>query len=347
MAENTITPPRNNPFCYGHEAVEQDLLNALRAGRMPHTLLFEGPKGIGKATFAYRFARFILTQYPQSYLEARSFEICPETPSFKRISSGGHADLYVVEPGRNKDGQKNKYIQVDEIRKAIAFSRKTPGEGGWRVIIVDSADDLNKNSANALLKLMEEPPTFSTLILLSSNRGKLPVTMTSRCQRYSFGPLSEENLNKIISHYPNLAFSEDVRYLASGSAGKAANIAFKNSVTVYRGMLTFVCLNLSHQGEKAIYGLQSVLDNNPENFEIFCEYFYEFIGKYIKFKMGAQPATFLNEGDVFEKMNHALVGEWVDIWHKSVAFLQEAKIYNLDWRTTLTAIVNIFEKRIN
>jgi DNA polymerase-3 subunit delta' len=346
MAENIVIPPRNNPYCFGHEAIEQDLLQALRVGRMPHTLLFEGPKGIGKATFAYRFARFILSKHSGDFLKAQSFEISPETPSFKRISSGGHADLCVVELGRNKEGQKNKFIQVDDIRKAINFSRKKPGEGGWRVIIVDSADELNKNSANALLKLIEEPPALSTVILLSSNKGKLPVTITSRCQRYSFLPLSEEKLDKVISHYPNLAFSQDVRYLASGSPGKAANLAFKNGVIVYRGMLTFISLNLNRQGEKAIFGLQSILDNNPEHFENFCEYFYEFIGKYIAFKMGDQPPTLFNENEIFEKMNQAPVGEWVDIWQKSVAFLREAKIYNLDWRTILNAIVNIFEKRV-
>ena len=346
MAENTLVPPRNNPYCYGHEAVEEDLLNALRAGRMPHTLLFEGPKGIGKATFAYRFARFVLTKRPDEFLNAQSFEISPDTPSFKRISSGGHADLCVVEAGRNKDGQKNKFINVDDIRKAIAFSRKTAGEGGWRIILVDSADELNKNSANALLKLIEEPPAFSTVILVSSNKGKLPVTLLSRCQRYSFLPLSECHLAKAMSHIPSLALSQDALHLASGSAGRAAHIAFGNGVAIYRGMLTFMSMNINHQGEKAIYGLQSMLDNNPDNFEAFCGYFDELIGKYIAFKMGDVAQTHFNEGEIFEKMDQSRLVEWVNIWQKASSFLQEAKIYNLDWRTTLNAIVHIFEKRV-
>ncbi|OJV46790.1 MAG: hypothetical protein BGO28_04090 [Alphaproteobacteria bacterium 43-37] len=345
MVENQIIPPRNNPYCLGHEANEQNLLQALHAGRMPHTLLFEGPKGIGKATFAYRFARFILTKSSSEIQEAPSFDISPEALSFKRISSGGHADLCVVEPGRNKDGQKSKYIQIDDVRAAINFSRKTPGEGGWRVIIVDSADELNKNSANALLKLIEEPPTRTTVILLSSNKGKLPVTITSRCQQYSFLPLPKDVLDRVIANFPGGEFSEDIRYLAAGSPGKAADLVFKNGINVYKGMLTFISMNLNRQGEKAVFGLQSVLDNNAEIFESFCEYFYEFIGKYIDFKMDKLQPILFNERDIFEKMNQTSVGEWVDIWQKSVAFLREAKIYNLDWRTTLNAIVYIFEKR--
>ena len=156
-------PPRRNPNLIGQDEAERVLLAAWGSGRMPHAWLLTGPRGVGKATLAYRFARFVLAGGGAGGLfgPPESLAIEPDDPVFHRVASGGHADLLTVEPGFTEDEmrkpaderrRRRETIGVDEVRAASAFLRLTPAEGGWRVIVVDSADQMTPNAANALLE---------------------------------------------------------------------------------------------------------------------------------------------------------------------------------------------------
>src|ERR1700757_457790 len=164
--------PHENPELIGQAAAEGSLLDAARSGRMAHAWLLAGPRGVGKATLAFRFARFLLAG---SEAEAgglfgsgpQTLAIDPGHPVFRRVASGAHPDLRVVARGVNpKTGRLRSEIVVDDIREAIGFLRLTPSEGGWRVVIVDGAEDMNRNAANALLKVLEEPPARAILLLV-------------------------------------------------------------------------------------------------------------------------------------------------------------------------------------
>ena len=162
MSEETEIPlPRETLSVYGHADAEQTLLDAYRGGRMPHAWLIGGVGigGIGKATLAYRMARFVFA-YPdpaaQAVREATSLALPAGHPVTRRIAAQGHPDLLALERVEDEKGKMPTMISVDLVRRTIGFFGSTAGEGGWRVCIVDSADELNAAGANALLKILED-----------------------------------------------------------------------------------------------------------------------------------------------------------------------------------------------
>ncbi|MBV8615156.1 MAG: DNA polymerase III subunit delta' [Acetobacteraceae bacterium] len=213
--------PRANPLLIGQNAAEAALLGALRAGRMHHAWLLTGPEGVGKATLAFRFARWLLAGAP----EGPGLALDAAHPVFRRVAAGGHADLLTVQRGLGADGKKPRAeIGVDEVRAVGAFLRLTPAEGGWRVVVVDRADELNRNAANALLKILEEPPARALLLLVCAAPGRLPVTVRSRCRRLALRPLDESEMADVLTRLaPDIEEAELARLtaLAEGSPGRA------------------------------------------------------------------------------------------------------------------------------
>ena len=175
--------PRENPHLVGHELAAGALVEAWGSGRLAHAWLIAGPRGIGKATLAYRFARFVLAGGEGGGNDGLA--MAPEHPVFQRAAAGGHSDLAVIERGLGDRGRLRAEIVVDDVRKANAFLSLTAGEGGWRVVIVDAADEMNRNAANALLKRLEEPPSRVLFLLVSHAPSRMPATLRSRCRLLS------------------------------------------------------------------------------------------------------------------------------------------------------------------
>jgi DNA polymerase III subunit delta' len=217
--------PRANPLLLGHAAAEATILDALRTGRMHHAWLITGPDGVGKATLAFRFARRLLAGLPS----ADSLALEPAHPVFRRVAAGSHADLETIELGVNeKTGRQRTQIVVDDARKIGAFMSLTPAEGGWRVVIIDGAEDLNQSSANAILKILEEPPARAMLILCCAAPGRLLPTIRSRCRRLRLDPLDDASMGELLAIYlPQLSADERLRLvtLAEGSPGRALKLA--------------------------------------------------------------------------------------------------------------------------
>jgi DNA polymerase-3 subunit delta' len=217
--------PRANPLLLGHADAEATILDAIRAGRMHHAWLITGPEGVGKATLAYRFARRLLAGQPSG----NSLALDPDDPVFRRVAAGSHADEKTIERVVNEKTKRLKtQIAVDDVRKINTFMSLTPAEGGWRVVVVDGAEDLNQASANALLKILEEPPPRAILLLVCSAPGRLPATIRSRCRRLRLMPLGDEPMARLLSLYlPQLDADERGRLitLAEGSPGRAIMLA--------------------------------------------------------------------------------------------------------------------------
>jgi DNA polymerase-3 subunit delta' len=197
-SEDSEAPhPRETLALFGHAAAEAALLAAYRGGRIPHAFLIAGPKGIGKATLAYRLARFVLA-HPDpaapAVAAAQSLAIEPEHPVARHVAAQAQGDLLVIERTLNDKGVLHKQIAVEDIRRTVAFFGSTAGEGGWRIAIVDAVDELNRSGANALLKVLEEPPQRALLLLVSHAASRVPATLRSRCRIVTLRPLAEADV---------------------------------------------------------------------------------------------------------------------------------------------------------
>src|SRR5213082_63315 len=255
-AEPIAPPPRANPDLLGHQAAEAELRRLFDSGRMPHALLLSGPRGIGKATLAFRLARFVLAQGggdgggPSLFGEdgvggdagvgeeggSSGLAIPPESGTFRRVASGGHADLLTIE--RAYDPRRRRLrgeIVVGDTREIGTFLRLTPAEGGWRVVVVDGADEMNRNAANALLKMLEEPPSRALLLLVAHSPGRLLPTIRSRCRRFPLAPLPPAIVRQLLLRYRRDLDAETaatVTTLAEGSIGRAFDLAAADGVAL-------------------------------------------------------------------------------------------------------------------
>ena len=185
--------PRETFALFGHSEAEQALLAAYRGGRIPHAWMIGGPVGIGKATLAYRMERFVLAHPDPAAADvqtARSLAVAADHPVARHIASQAHPDLLVFERIIGESGKLNKEIKVEQIRRSVAFFGSTAGEGGWRVAIVDAVEELNPAGENALLKVLEEPPARSLLLLISHAPGQVLATLRSRCRLLTLRPLA-------------------------------------------------------------------------------------------------------------------------------------------------------------
>jgi DNA polymerase-3 subunit delta' len=217
--------PRQNPLLLGQTEAEAVLVGAMASGRLHHAWLITGPQGVGKATLAYRFARAILAGRNAT----GSLAMEPLDPVFRRVAAGTHADLLTVE--REWDEKRKKLrgeIVIDTVRGVAAFLRLTAAEGGWRVVIVDGAEDINRNAANALLKVLEEPPPRTVILLVCSAAGRLLPTIRSRCRRLRLGKLDDATMSALAARYlPQIPSDQADRLasLAEGSIGRALQLA--------------------------------------------------------------------------------------------------------------------------
>jgi DNA polymerase-3 subunit delta' len=242
-ATAAVPAPRANPDLVGHESAERELRRLVEASRLPHAILLSGPRGIGKATLAFRFARFLLANgvaSPSAAAES-GLAIDPESGVFHRVAAGGHADLLTVE--RAYDPRRRRLrteIVVEDAREIAAFFRLTAAEEGWRIVIVDGAEELNRNAANALLKVLEEPPRQALLLLVSHSPGRLLPTIRSRCRHYPLVPLTHDAVTRLLRRYrPDLVQPEAqaLALLSGGSVGLALDLAASGGLALYQSIL--------------------------------------------------------------------------------------------------------------
>lgn len=224
----SLPEPRANPDLVGHEAAAATLEAAARSGRLHHAWLLAGPPGIGKATLAYRFARWLLAGLPPPEPGQAPLHLPPAHPAFRRVAAGAHADMITLEPNTGDKGKK-EVLRVDDARDAIRFLAHTAAEGGWRVVVIDQAERADRAEVqNILLKTLEEPPARTVLLLATHQPDRLLPTIRSRCRRLDLFPLETAALDRLLARaLPEMPEGERAALaaIAEGSPGQALALA--------------------------------------------------------------------------------------------------------------------------
>jgi DNA polymerase-3 subunit delta' len=222
--------PREATALYGHEPAESEILAAIASGKLHSGWLLTGPEGIGKATLAYRMAATLLAGDPAP----TRLGLPPDHPDARLIRSGAHPRLFVLRRGLDDRGNLRSVITVEEARSLRSFFGLSAADGGRRVVLVDSADELNPNAANAILKLLEEPPARATLLLVSHQPARLLPTIRSRCRTLRLHPLAPQDLAQALS---SIGLSTDqpeaLAELARGSVGDAVRLVAEGGLDLY------------------------------------------------------------------------------------------------------------------
>ena len=338
--DDDIPPPRLTADLLGHQAAETAFLDAWTGGRLAHAWLITGPKGIGKATFAYRIARFVLSGGGDS---GGLFGGPPENldmdaghPVFRRIAAGGHADFKVVERGWSdeKKGRLRSDIIVEDVRGVGAFMSLTPAEGGWRVVIVDAADEMNRSSANAILKVLEEPPRNALMLLVSHSPGRLLPTIRSRCRRLSLGPLPDATVVALLGRYrPDLAASDAqaVARLAEGSVGRALALAAEGGLDLYREMFSLLSA-VPAMPVAALHAFADKVARGEETFRTAGDLLTWWLAAAARAGAG-QPTGEVVDGEAQVQrrlVRAAGLDRWVEVWEKARHLCDRAEAVNLD-----------------
>jgi DNA polymerase-3 subunit delta' len=239
--------PRATARLFGQDAAEQTFLNAHNAGRLPHGWLLTGPKGVGKATFAWRAARFLLAT-PMDDGDGlfgappppATMNIDPDHPVASRMQALSEPGLCLLRrPWDEKAKRLKTQLTVDEVRNLKSFFAMSAGGNGRRVVIVDSADEMNTSAANALLKELEEPPRDAVLLLISHRPSGLLPTIRSRCRTLRFHPLGPDDLTRALEQagHPPTDNLQGLAELAGGSVGEAVRLMSLGGVTLYADLL--------------------------------------------------------------------------------------------------------------
>ena len=311
---DTPRHPRRRNILLGHEGAESRLLQAYRSGRLHHAWLISGPRGIGKATLAYRFARFLLhTSAIRPQKDAASLDVDPDHPVARRIAAGSHADLFVVERRFDpRTGRLKTETGVDIARMASDFFSRSAGEGGWRICIVDSADDLNLESANALLKSLEEPPSLSIFLLVANRPGTLLRTIRSRCIELHLEPLSEQHVIEAASGVlgadaPSAADIALAARLSGGSPGRALELLDSGGTRIFSEFRSLVSgLPRLDRRQALAFADQMQGRAGAEDFNIFCELLTDWIADRARTEALASKKSAAAWAAAHAELNHSI-----------------------------------------
>ena len=348
-AETEAISPRSNPDLLGQETAEAELLRAYASGRLPHAWLIAGQGGIGKATLAFRFARFLLSGGSP---HAGTLAIDDGHPVFRRVASGGHADLTTIEKQFDEEkGKQRKEIAVDDVRRIAPFLRLTPAEGGWRVVIVDGAETMNRFGQNAVLKILEEPPRQSVLMLVTERPASLLPTIRSRCRVLAIPPLTEAVVETLIfRHGPDIDATARIALarVSGGSIGRALDIAQHDGLSLLSQFLTIAAGSpIEWQAAHAL-GDKLAPAAADESFRSFAQLLVDWLARIAR-EIGRSAA--ISSGETFERvpgelalikrlMRPGRLEQLLEVWEKVSNLFARSESANLDRRLT---VISAFE----
>ena len=332
----------------GHSSQKLSFLSFFASNRLPQCWLLAGNMGIGKASFAWLIAKFLLTtKYQPADLKIDLNEssinsiLEPQSGStLNRIISGSEQRVYIVRRGYNEKRKTFfKNISIEDVRKLQSYCSLSIADGGKRIIIIDTADDLNKSSSNALLKLLEEPPKNTIFLLISHQPNLLLPTIKSRCQKLSFSNLDQTDLGAVLTAIGcKIEPSDEVSLsiLSKGSAGAACRLINSNCINLYRDILNIASSLPNLNTNKILQLSQNYFAKaKPSEFEIFIEMMQHFFSRLCKtgvMQKPVLPSVTDNEAKIMKSLcpNLKSARLWSDVANISLAKLNKGYLLNID-----------------
>lgn len=319
--------PREAAALVGHVEAQAAIVEGMRAGRLHHAWLIGGPEGIGKATFAYQVAKCLLGnpgRVPQQLVAD------PLAQASRLVSNLAHPDLVVLrrQPSTEKKGPTTQ-IPVDTVRRALNVFASTASGGGWRVCVVDSADDLNASGANALLKVIEEPPPRAIFLIVAHQPGRVLPTIRSRCRKLMLRPLADPDLRTVLAGLPlpeTRVDIEQVLKLADGSVRRALTRLDPDTSALIAGT-TALLGSLPDYSIKTALGMAEKLAGRAgeADFAVFLEAVEDWVSLTVRQNASGGARRLAPIAEVWDKLLHSI---------------READALNLDRRPV---VMSIFE----
>ena len=331
---NGFPHPRETHRLVGQEEAERTLLQAFATGRMHHAWLLAGPEGIGKATLAYRFARFVLANPDGPPDRSPDLTLAETSPVAAQVAALSHPGLLVLQrPWQDQAKRYATAITVAEVRRLRAFLGRTAEGGQWRVVIVDRADELNVSAANALLKSLEEPPARTVFLLVASAPGRLPVTVRSRCRALRLRPLAPDALADAVRALVEADAAElaSAAALAQGSVRHALELYANDGIEIYRRLLD-VLRKLPRADHGAVHALADAVTvrGADDKFELLHTLLGDALARLVR-----QAAT--GTGAIGEETDLAArlirpqrLAPWAELWETVTRAKADAFALNLD-----------------
>lgn len=340
--------PRMTARLYGHDAQEAAFAAGFAAKRLHHGWLITGTEGVGKATLAYRLTRFLLAGPEDRDIFGQSLDVSPDSPASRQVGALSHPGLLVLRRPYDVKGKRFKTdIPVDEVRRLRSFLNLTAAEGQWRVVLIDTADDLNASAANAVLKSLEEPPHKTVFILLSSSPGRLLPTIRSRCRTLDLSPLNAETLKRAVvqaisasgdgvtAPVPSGEDWQLLERLAGGSVRRVLALQAAGGLDLQRRLETLIS-SLPNVDWPAVHTLADEISSAAA--ETKFNLMQDLLAAYIARLIRAQAA---GDGAPAElALARRLIGEarlagWASMWETLAAERSVIEALNLDRKTLI------------
>src|SRR6202163_342132 len=335
----TVPHPREPLSLFGHRDAEMTLLNAYRSGRIAHAWLIGGAQGIGKATLAYRMARFVLAHGSANAPEVQRAEtlwVDPSDPVARHVAAGAHGGLLTLERTLNDKGVMRTVITVDETRETISFFGSTAAVEGWRVCIVDTVDELNPNAANALLKILEEPPQQSLFLLLSHAPARVLPTIQSRCSKWAWRPLATDDVIRAVAQAANLAIDDpalvEAAEAAEGSVARALTLLGGDALKLHQRTAALLAI-LPRLDPRELHALGDALGGSDR---VALAAFVDSVDRWVSERLRSDDAN--------ANANLPRLARLAEVWEKINRAARDTAEYNLERKPLVFSVVGLLSE---
>jgi DNA polymerase-3 subunit delta' len=337
--EPPVIHPRETTVLFGHREAETALLNAYRSGRIPHAWLIGGAAGIGKATLAYRMARFVLAHRDPGAPDVQRAEtlfVDASDAVARQVAAGAHGGLLTLERTQNDKGVMRTVITVDETRETISFFGSTAAGEGWRVCVVDTVDELNPNAANALLKILEEPPHRSLFLLVSHAPARVLPTILSRCRKLPLRPLAANEVIRAAAQAADFAVDDpalrEVADAAEGSVARALTLLGGDALKLHHRTAALLA-TLPQIDPRELHALGDALGGSDR---VALAAFIDSVDRWVSQRLRADDAN--------ANANLPRLARLAEVWEKINRAARDTEAYNLERKPLVFSVFGLLSE---